>query len=133
MDTAINGFHHVKLPVADLARSRDWYARVLGRAAGSSPGMRAGYSLACTTRTASRCACTCRPRRNQKENNELRAQAVIMSRGGATGVGELRHHGTIGAGALYIIGLWESEDRVRPPGRLPEHSPPGERWPPGER
>ena len=30
MDTAINGFHHVKLPVADLARSRDWYARVLG-------------------------------------------------------------------------------------------------------
>src|SRR3989442_15793677 len=30
MDTAINGFHHVKLPVTDLARSRDWYARVLG-------------------------------------------------------------------------------------------------------
>ena len=30
MDTAIDGFHHVKLPVADLARSRDWYARVLG-------------------------------------------------------------------------------------------------------
>ena len=30
MDTAIGGFHHVKLPVADLARSRDWYARVLG-------------------------------------------------------------------------------------------------------
>ena len=30
MDTAINGFHHVKLPVADLARSREWYARVLG-------------------------------------------------------------------------------------------------------
>src|SRR6266705_4060322 len=30
MDTAINGFPHVKLPVADLARSRDWYARVLG-------------------------------------------------------------------------------------------------------
>ena len=30
MDTAINGFHHVKLPIADLARSRDWYARVLG-------------------------------------------------------------------------------------------------------
>ena len=32
MDTAIDGFHHVKLPVADLARSRDWYARVLGLA-----------------------------------------------------------------------------------------------------
>jgi catechol 2,3-dioxygenase-like lactoylglutathione lyase family enzyme len=30
MDTAVNGFHHVKLPVTDLARSRDWYARVLG-------------------------------------------------------------------------------------------------------
>ena len=30
MDTAIDGFHHVKLPVADLARSREWYARVLG-------------------------------------------------------------------------------------------------------
>ena len=30
MDTAVNGFHHVKLPVADLPRSRDWYARVLG-------------------------------------------------------------------------------------------------------
>jgi catechol 2,3-dioxygenase-like lactoylglutathione lyase family enzyme len=27
---AISGFHHVKLPVADLARSRDWYQRVLG-------------------------------------------------------------------------------------------------------
>jgi len=30
VDTAIDGFHHVKLPVADLARSREWYARVLG-------------------------------------------------------------------------------------------------------
>jgi catechol-2,3-dioxygenase len=30
MDTAIDGFHHIKLPVADLARSREWYARVLG-------------------------------------------------------------------------------------------------------
>jgi catechol 2,3-dioxygenase-like lactoylglutathione lyase family enzyme len=29
MDTAVNGFHHVKLPVTDLARSRDWYTRVL--------------------------------------------------------------------------------------------------------
>jgi catechol 2,3-dioxygenase-like lactoylglutathione lyase family enzyme len=24
------GFHHVKLPVSDVARSRDWYERVLG-------------------------------------------------------------------------------------------------------
>ena len=30
MDTPLDGFHHVKLPVEDLARSRDWYARVLG-------------------------------------------------------------------------------------------------------
>ena len=42
-----------------------------------------------------------------------RAHAVIMSRGGATGVGELRHHCAIGDGALYIIGVWESEERVR--------------------
>lgn len=26
---AMQGFHHVKLPVTDVARSRDWYARVL--------------------------------------------------------------------------------------------------------
>ena len=26
----ISGLHHVKVPVADLARSRDWYGRVLG-------------------------------------------------------------------------------------------------------
>jgi catechol 2,3-dioxygenase-like lactoylglutathione lyase family enzyme len=27
---SITGFHHVKLPVSDVARSRDWYERVLG-------------------------------------------------------------------------------------------------------
>jgi hypothetical protein len=32
-----------------------------------------------------------------------RAHALIMSRGGATRVGELRHHCAIGEGALYII------------------------------
>ena len=42
-----------------------------------------------------------------------RAHALIMSRGGATGVGELRHHCAIGDGALYIIGVWETEERVR--------------------
>ena len=42
-----------------------------------------------------------------------RAHALIMSRGGATGVGELRHHCPIGDGALYIIGVWETEERVR--------------------
>ena len=26
----LQGFHHVKLPVSDLARSREWYERVLG-------------------------------------------------------------------------------------------------------
>jgi len=55
-----------------------------------------------------------------------RRTRLIMSRGGATKVGELRHHcvartpgpprgGTtaIGERSLYIIGVWESEDRVR--------------------
>jgi catechol 2,3-dioxygenase-like lactoylglutathione lyase family enzyme len=27
---ALSGFHHVKLPVADVARSGEWYRRVLG-------------------------------------------------------------------------------------------------------
>lgn len=26
----LSGFHHVKLPVSDVARSRDWYLQVLG-------------------------------------------------------------------------------------------------------
>lgn len=30
MSATITGFHHVKLPVADVARSRAWYERVLG-------------------------------------------------------------------------------------------------------
>jgi hypothetical protein len=42
-----------------------------------------------------------------------RAHALIISRGGATGAGELRHHCAIGDGALYIIGVWETEERVR--------------------
>lgn len=28
--SALSGFHHVKLPVSDVVRSRDWYQRVLG-------------------------------------------------------------------------------------------------------
>jgi catechol 2,3-dioxygenase-like lactoylglutathione lyase family enzyme len=28
----LRGFHHVKVPVGDVARSRDWYCRVLGLA-----------------------------------------------------------------------------------------------------
>ena len=42
-----------------------------------------------------------------------RAHASIMARGGAASAGELRHHCAIGGGALYIIGVWESEERVR--------------------
>ncbi|MDX3188580.1 VOC family protein [Streptomyces sp. MN03-5084-2B] len=30
MTARIEGFHHVKFPVRDLARSREWYERVLG-------------------------------------------------------------------------------------------------------
>jgi len=41
-----------------------------------------------------------------------RAHALIMSRGGATGAGELRQHCAIGGGAPYIIGVRESEERV---------------------
>ena len=39
-----------------------------------------------------------------------RAHALIMSRGGATGAGELLHHCAIGEGALYIIGVWQSDN-----------------------
>jgi hypothetical protein len=42
-----------------------------------------------------------------------RAHALIMSRGGATSFGELRHHCAVGNGALYIIGVWESQERIR--------------------
>jgi len=28
--SCFSGFHHVKLPVSDVARSRNWYRRVLG-------------------------------------------------------------------------------------------------------
>ena len=28
--TELAGFHHVKLPVSDIERSREWYERVLG-------------------------------------------------------------------------------------------------------
>ena len=42
-----------------------------------------------------------------------RAHALIGSRGGATRVGELRHHCAIGEGALFIIGVWESEEHIR--------------------
>jgi quinol monooxygenase YgiN len=42
-----------------------------------------------------------------------RAHDLIMSRGGAVSVGELRHHCATSDDALYIIGVWESEEAVR--------------------
>jgi hypothetical protein len=38
---------------------------------------------------------------------------LIMSRGGAVQFGELRHHCATSDDALYIIGVWESEEAVR--------------------
>ena len=49
-----------------------------------------------------------------------RGHALIMSRGGATSFGELRHHCALGDGALYIIGVWESEERWRARWESPE-------------
>lgn len=42
-----------------------------------------------------------------------RAHALIMSRGGAVPIGELRHHCALGDDALYIIGVWESSEHIR--------------------
>src|SRR5262245_58279292 len=42
-----------------------------------------------------------------------KAHALIMGRGGAVPIGELRHHCATSNDALYIIGVWESEDHVR--------------------
>jgi hypothetical protein len=42
-----------------------------------------------------------------------RAHATIMRRGGAVGAGELRHHCATSRDALYIIGVWDSEEHAR--------------------
>jgi hypothetical protein len=42
-----------------------------------------------------------------------RAHDLIMSRGGAVPVGELRHHCATSRDALYIIGVWQSGEIVR--------------------
>ena len=42
-----------------------------------------------------------------------RAHSLIMTRGGATASGELRHQCATGDGSLYIIGVWESEEHIR--------------------
>ena len=39
------------------------------------------------------------------------AHRIIMDRGGAPG--ELRHHCALDADALYLIGVWESEELLR--------------------
>lgn len=40
-----------------------------------------------------------------------RAHQLIMDAGGPPG--ELRHHCAVSADSLYIVGLWESEERLR--------------------
>jgi len=50
---------------------------------------------------------------NQLTHAYDRAHALIMSRGGATSFGELRHHCAVGNGALFIIGVWESAEHIR--------------------
>jgi hypothetical protein len=42
-----------------------------------------------------------------------RGHALIISRGGAVRFGELRHHCAVGDGALYIVGVWDSEEHAR--------------------
>lgn len=42
-----------------------------------------------------------------------KAHALIMRRGGAVPIGELRHHCATSEDSLYIIGVWESESHVR--------------------
>jgi len=42
-----------------------------------------------------------------------RTHALIVSRGGATSFGELRHHCAVSDEALYIIGVWDSEEGIR--------------------
>ena len=39
------------------------------------------------------------------------AHRIIMERGGAPG--ELRHHCGVGDDALWLIGVWESEEQLR--------------------
>jgi hypothetical protein len=46
------------------------------------------------------------------------AHAMIMERGGAPG--ELRHHCALDGDALYLIGVWESEEVLRARWASPE-------------
>jgi quinol monooxygenase YgiN len=41
-----------------------------------------------------------------------RAHELIMAQPGPP-IGEVRHHCALGEDALYLIGVWESEERIR--------------------
>ena len=49
-----------------------------------------------------------------------RAHAMIMAAGGAEQFGELRHHCATSRDALYIVGVWQSEEHVRTRWQSPE-------------
>ena len=42
-----------------------------------------------------------------------RAHAMIMAAGGAGQFGELRHHCATSQAAVYLVGVWQSEEHVR--------------------
>ena len=46
--------------------------------------------------------------------------AMIMAADGAEQFGELRHHCAISQDALYIVGVWQSEEHVRTRWQSPE-------------
>jgi hypothetical protein len=49
-----------------------------------------------------------------------RAHAMIMAAGGAEQFGELRHQCATSQDALYIVGVWQSEEHVRRRWQSPE-------------
>ena len=49
-----------------------------------------------------------------------RAHEMIMAAGGAEQFGELRHHCATGQDALYIVGVWQSEEHARTRWQSPE-------------
>ena len=49
-----------------------------------------------------------------------RGHAMIMVAGGAEQFGELRHHCATSQDALYIVGVWQSEEHVRRRWESPE-------------
>lgn len=49
-----------------------------------------------------------------------RAHEMIMAGGGAVRFGELRHYSATGPDALYILGVWQSEEHARVRWQSPE-------------